>query len=73
MHPVIVLHVNAVRALELRDEVTDSGLVQDHDYSWEYHQATYNNDGFTAVTPRQVRFYFEDPAMATFFNLKWSK
>lgn len=71
MHPVVVLHVNAVRALELRDHVLEHGLVQEHDFTWEYRQATYDNDGFTAVTPRQVRFVFKDPAMATFFNLKW--
>lgn len=73
MHPVVVLHVNAVQALELRDEVLDCGLIQDQDFFWEYHQATYNNDGFTAVNPRQVRFKFRNPAMATFFSLKWSK
>jgi len=72
-HPVIVLHVNAVQALELRDEAQRHGLVQDRDFTWEYHQATYNNDGFTAVSPRQVIFNFEDPALATFFKLKWVK
>lgn len=73
MHSVTVLHVNAVRALELRDEAQSHGLVQDQDFTWEYQQATYNNDGFSAVTPRQVKFNFEDPAMATFFKLKWIK
>jgi len=71
MHPVVVLHVNAVRALELRDQVLSHGLIQDRDFVWEYTQASYDNDGYTAVTPRQVKFKFVDPAMATFFNLKW--
>ena len=73
MHPVVVLHVNAVRALELRDELLRHGLIQDRDFSWEYHQATYDNDGFFAVNPRQVKFNFCDPALATFFKLKWVK
>lgn len=72
LHPVIVLHVNATRALELRDQLVDAGLMQDQDFIWEYRQATYNNDGFSAVTPRQVKFEFVDPTMATFYRLKWS-
>lgn len=72
MYSVIVLHVNATRALELRDQVVDAGLAQDRDFVWEYRQASYDNDGFTAVTPRQVKFEFVDPAMATFFKLKWA-
>lgn len=73
MYPVKVLHVNAVRALELRDQVLDHGLIQEQDFTWAYSQATYNynDDGFSAVTPRQVEFRFQDPAMATFFSLKW--
>lgn len=71
MHPVVVLHVNAVRALELRDQLLAHGLIQDRDFRWHYQQATYDNDGYTAVNPRQVRFDFTDPALATFFSLKW--
>lgn len=73
MYLVVVLHVNAVQALELKDQVLDHGLKQGQDFEWEYHQATYNNDGFTPVDPRQVKFRFQEPALATFFNLKWTK
>lgn len=71
MHLVTVLHVNAVRALELKDQLLEHGLKNGEDFTWEYHQATYDNDGWSAVTPRQVKFEFVDPKLATFFKLKW--
>jgi hypothetical protein len=69
---VVILNVNAVRALELRDQLQDSGLIQDQDFEWEYHQAKYNNFYYEAETPRHVMFRFCDPALATFWQLKWS-
>jgi hypothetical protein len=71
MTPVKILHVNAVRALELRDQLQDSGLIQNQDFEWEYHQAVYNNMSFEAVEPRHVIVRFRDPALATFWRLKW--
>jgi hypothetical protein len=72
MTPVKILNVNAVRALELRDQLQDSGLIQDQDFEWEYHQASYDNMSFEAVEPRHVTFRFRDPVLATFWQLKWS-
>jgi hypothetical protein len=72
MTPVKILNVNAVRALELRDQLQDSGLIQDQDFEWEYHQAEYDNFSYEAVVPRHVMFRFRDPALATFWQLKWS-
>lgn len=75
MTPVRILHVSAVQALELRDQLTDAGLVMDRDFEWEYRQAEYDlNILFgDAVTPRQVEFRFQDPMMATYYQLKWSR
>lgn len=75
MTPVRILHVNAVQALELRDQLTDAGLVMDQDYEWEYRQAEYDlNDSFKpAVTPRQVIFRFQDPMLSTYYQLKWAR
>jgi hypothetical protein len=71
MTPVKILHVNAVRALELRDQLQESGLIQNQDFEWEYRQAEYNSDSFEAVVPRHVVFRFRDAALATFWQLKW--
>ena len=75
MTPVQILHVSAVQALELRDQLTDTGLIMDRDFEWEYRQAEYDvNDSFKpAVTPRQVIFRFQDPKLATYYQLKWAR
>lgn len=75
MTPVRILHVNAVQALELRDQLTNAGLIMDRDFEWEYRQAEYDlNDSFKpAVTPRQVIFRFQDPKLATYYQLKWAQ
>lgn len=75
MTPVRILHVSAVQALELRDQLTDAGLVMDRDFEWEYRQAEYDLNVLfgDAVTPRQVEFRFQDPMMATYYQLKWSR
>ena len=75
MTPVRILHVSAVQALELRDQLTDAGLVMDRDFEWEYRQAEYDLNVLfgDAVTPRQVEFRFQDPMMATYYQLKWAR
>jgi hypothetical protein len=70
--PITILHINAVRALELRDELLDAGLGQDRDFEWEYHQAQYDNFSYDAVTPRHVVFRFQDAKLATYYQLRWS-
>jgi hypothetical protein len=72
MTPIVILNVNAVRALELRDQLQDSGLIQNQDFEWEYRQAEYNNFSYEANIPRHVMFRFRDPVQATFWQLKWS-
>lgn len=58
-------------AVELKDRLLADGLVMHQDFEWTYSQATYNHDGFSAVSPRQATFAFRDPALATFYQLKW--
>lgn len=73
MTPVQILHVNAIRALELRDQLIDAGLVMDQDFEWEYRQAEYDNFSSHAVIPRNVTFKFRDPVLATYYQLKWAQ
>lgn len=72
MTPVRVLHVSAVQALELKDQLIDAGLTMDQDFEWEYRQAEYDHFG-PPVTPRQVTFKFVDPKLATYYQLKWAQ
>ncbi len=73
MTPVVILHVNAVQALELRDQLLAAELAQDQDFEWEYRQAEYDNFGHEAVVPRHVTFRFRDPVLATYYQIKWAR
>lgn len=68
MTPVTLININAIRALELRDQLLKDGLVQDQDFTWEYRQAEYEQ--WTQSKPRQVTFNFVDPKMAVFYQLR---
>lgn len=70
-HKVIIKHINATEAVERKNQLLTDGLIIDQDFVWEYSPAAYDNDGFTAVTPRQVTFKFATASMATFYKLKW--
>ncbi len=72
MTPVVVLHVGAVRALELRDQLLDAGLIMNRDFEWEYHQAEYDGFSYEAVVPRHVKFNFQDDMLATYYQLRWA-
>ena len=72
MHKVIVTHVNAVRAIELKDSLIAAGLVTDIDFVWSYYQARYDEFSHAGVDPSSAVFEFRDPSHATFYQLKWS-
>jgi len=52
-------------------ELQVSGLIQDQDYVWRYVPSKYDNFGLYNSAPRAVVFEFRDPALATFYRLKW--
>ena len=71
MTPVEILDVNAVQALELRDQLLVAGLVQNQDFEWAFYQAEYDNFSHDPVVPRHVSFRFQDAKLATYYQLKW--
>jgi len=73
MHRVVINHVSPAEAIEFKNQLLSAGLVMNDDFTWKYTQAQYNNDGYIAVAPKQVVFEFRDPALATFYQLKWSR
>ena len=56
-------------ALELVTELRQSGLVQDRDFVWRFEKGRYGEGN--EFVPASVTFEFEDPALATFYQLKW--
>jgi hypothetical protein len=73
MHTVRILHISPVDAIDLKNQLLGAGLIIDQDFVWKYRQATYDNNGFSAVAAMQATFEFQDPALATFYQLKWSR
>ncbi len=70
-HTVVIEHIHPIEAVERKNQLLKDGLVLERDFVWQYTPATYNNDGYSAVTPRNATFKFTDPALATFYKLKW--
>ena len=71
MHPVRVLTHNAGQALAFKDSLVDAGLVMEQDFVWRYFASAYDWIG-SVEEPGHTVFEFRDPALATFYQLKWS-
>lgn len=72
MHRVVFEHMHPMAGVELKNQLVADGLMHHRDFEWSYHAASYDNDGFSAVSPRMVIFEFQDAATATFYQLKWA-
>ena len=57
--------------LPMVTSMRDRGWVLNRDFSFAYHTATYNNDGYEAVTPRRTVFTFFTEELATLFTLTY--
>lgn len=74
MNSITITKISAAEAIALKADLDQSGLVLNHDYTWRFQPVKYNNDFSTyAVEESQVLFEFTDPAMASFYKLKWIK
>lgn len=58
-------------ALELVAELRQSGLIMDQDFVWQYQKSGYSEGN--KYVPASATFEFQDPALATFYQLKWSR
>jgi len=69
---VTLLHLSANDTLDIVSQLRQMGYVQGNDFDFAYHQAKYDNDGWSAVTPKQAEFMFHNVALATWFSLKYT-
>jgi hypothetical protein len=60
-------NVRALAAVELKNELINSGLTQGTDFQWVWHPS----QAPTHAKPA-VEFIFKDPTLATFYALKWT-
>ena len=74
LNKVIITNITAAEAMGLKADLDQSGLVVNADYTWRFQPVKYNNDfSMYAVEDSQVLFEFADPAMASFYQLKWTR
>ena len=70
MHRVILRDITLIEIFQLKDQLIRDGLIMNEDFEWAYHPSQW--DGFTQERPKHTVFSFRDPALATFYQLKWS-
>lgn len=72
MHTVRVDSIEVFDAIDLKNQLILSGLIVDQDFEWAWITADY--DQFTGWTrQKHAEFRFRDPALATFYQLKWAR
>ena len=70
-YEVVILDILPNDAIDLKDQLLAAGLEQGVDFTWAYSSAEYDNFSNNAVRNRRTVFRFQDPATATFYQLKW--
>ena len=70
MYTVRVDNIEVFDALDLKNQLLLAGLVRDRDFEWAWITADYDTvEGWTRQ--KHAEFRFTDPALATFYQLKW--
>lgn len=64
--------VRAAQALELVNELRNTGLIINQDFEWAYYNEQITHDmGGNEIIPKYCEFKFQNPKLATFYALKW--
>jgi len=72
MHTVRVDNIEVYDAIDLKNQLLQVGLIIEQDFEWAWITADYNAaEGWTRQ--KHAEFQFHDPALATFYQLKWSR
>jgi len=72
MHSVRIEHIGPVEAIELKNQLLKDGLSINQDFEWAWITADYNDaEGWTRQ--KHAEFRFHDSALATFYQLKWTR
>ena len=72
MHTVRIYSIEVVDAIDLKNRLIQDGLILDQDFEWSWITADYNDvEGW--IRHKHAEFQFQDPALATFYRLKWAQ
>jgi len=70
MYTVRVHNIEVFDAIDLKNQLIQTGLIMDRDFKWFWITADYNDvEGWTRQ--KHAEFEFQNPAVATFYQLKW--
>jgi hypothetical protein len=70
-HELRIEQATADDGIRWNRDLVASGLTPEVHYVWRYQPSYYDNFSHYNSTPRAVVFEFQDPALATFYRLKW--
>lgn len=71
MHSVTIRDITPFDAIDCKFQLLKAGLAINDDFTWRYFPSQW--DSFTGVVgTRYAEFCFRDPAVATFYQLKWT-
>jgi hypothetical protein len=75
---VVFEDIGAARGMEMAWALRNAGLILDQDFTWCYipkaaDPVTINEWSLFEKNVRKVIIGFQDPAMATFYSLKWQR
>jgi len=73
MNQVVITGISPIDAIGLKHELDNMELILNKDYTWRYHLVKYDSLSLDEISEKHVVFEFTDPAMASFFQLKWTK
>lgn len=72
MHTVVIYGVDTGDALDMKHQLEAAGLIMNQDFTWYYQQARWDDFSHEPTLPKCVKFEFVNPALATYYKLKFS-
>jgi hypothetical protein len=70
---VVLPHTTPDQMLAIVRELKAQGLLVNRDFDFRYEPPSYDNDGWSQVTPKQCVFKFTQEKHATLFILKYGR
>lgn len=67
------LNCGSQQALAFKHQLDLDGLIVNQDYEWRYQKPVYDEFAWTDSEVSNVTFTFCNPALATFYQLKWAR
>ena len=67
------LDCGSQQALAYKHQLDLDGLIVNQDYTWRYQTPVYDEFAWADSEDSHVPFTFQNPALATFYQVKWAR